>query len=59
MGSSPLGLQIKMKADDFDIFNDRGGFNRGLGRHCNSQLIPDKLTVDNTVPNPSLLRQLK
>lgn len=49
----------EVKAGDFDTFNDRGRFDSRLGRQCSSQLIPDKLTVDNTVPNPSLLRRLK
>lgn len=39
---------------DFEIFNDRE-----LDRQYTSQLSSDELTVDNRVPNPSLLRQFK
>lgn len=43
----------------FDIFNDGGGLSSRLDRFRSSMSVFDKLTVDNTEPNSSHLRQLK
>lgn len=54
--SFPFGFPENVQAGDgdFEIFNDRE-----LDRQYTSQLSSDELTVDNRVPNPSLLRQFK